>query len=106
MRIQSAEEDDRLRAQLDELTAEYPDVKDIDSLPDDVKTAIANGAAPIEAMRLHELRELRASKAELTNRIAALEKEKDNHYRSTGPAESKTAGVAADPFLTGYLGGG
>lgn len=102
----AAEEDGKLQSQLDELTAEYPDVKNVDDLPDDVKKGIAAGKSPIEAMRAHELKTLRAERESLRTEIAALRKEKDNHFRSTGRAESKTSGVAADPFITGFLGGG
>lgn len=87
------------------LKAEYPDA-DIQNLPADVQADIENGLKPVEAMRLHELRELRKAKAELDTQIAALKKEKDNAFRSAGRAESKAADIAADPFLKGFMGGG
>ena len=87
------------------LRAEYPDAN-INDLPSDVQADIENGMKPVEAMRMHELRELRKSKAELDTEIAALKKEKDNHFRSTGRAESKSSDAAADPFITAFMGGG
>lgn len=89
------------------LYAEYPDApKDINEFPSDVQADIANGMKPVEAWRLHELRELRKTKQEIDTQIAALQKEKDNHYRSTGRAESKAPSVAADPFISVFTGGG
>ena len=89
------------------LYAEYPDApKDINEFPSDVQADIENGMKPVEAWRLHELRELRKTKQELDTQIAALQKEKDNHYRSTGRAESKAPSVAADPFISVFTGGG
>lgn len=89
------------------LYAEYPDApKDINEFPSDVQADIENGMKPVEAWRLHELRELRKTKQELDTQIAALKQEKDNHFRSTGRAESKAPSVAADPFLKGFMGGG
>lgn len=96
---------EEIAADIAALHAEYPDAN-IDDLPSDVQADITNGLKPVEAMRLHELRELRKSKAELDTQIAALQKEKDNHFRSAGRAESKTSGAAADPFTRGFMGGG
>lgn len=87
------------------LKAEYPDA-DINALPADVAADIENGMKPVDAMRMHELRELRKAKAELDTQVAALKKEKDNAFRSAGRAESKAADIAADPFLKGFMGGG
>lgn len=99
-----AAKDAALQADIDALKAEYPDA-DIANLPEDVAAAIEGGMKPVEAYRLHELRELRASQAALNTEIAALKKEKDNHFRSPGRAESKSS-VAADLFLKGFTGGG
>lgn len=86
------------------LKAEYPDAN-IDDLPSDVQADIANGMKPVDAMRLHELRELRKQKAELDTQIDALKKEKDNRSRSIGRVESKSdRGV--DAFVQGFMGGG
>ena len=102
----AAEADEaKIQADLDALKEEYPDA-DVNALPEDVTEAIEEGMSPLDAMRLHELRELRKTKAELDTKVAALQKEKDNHFRSAGRAESKTSGVAADPFVTGFMGGG
>ena len=102
----AAEADEaKIKADLDALKAEYPDA-DVGDLPEDVKAAIESGMKPLEAYRMHELRELRKSKAALDAEIAALKKEKDNHFRSAGRAESKTSGAAADPFTKGFMGGG
>lgn len=100
-----AESDAKIQAELDALKAEYPDA-DINALPDDVVAAIEEGMTPLEAMRLHELRELRSNMAARDAEIAALKKEKDNHFRSTGRAESKNPDAAASPFLKGFMGGG
>lgn len=99
-----AAEDEKAAADIAALTAEYPDAK-IDDLPADVQADIENGMKPVEAMRMHELRELRKTKAELDTQIAALQKEKSNAFRSPGRADTRETGGAADPFLKGYLGG-
>ena len=86
------------------LKAEYPDAN-IDDLPSDVQADIVNGLKPVEAMRLHELRELRKAKAALDTEIDALKKEKDNRSRAIGRVESKSD-RSVDAFVQGFMGGG
>ena len=99
-----AEADAALQADIAEAKEEYPDF-DINALEEEVEQLIESGMKPLEAMRLHELRQLRAETARIDAELAALKHEKDNRFRSTGRADGKP-GVAADPFLKGYMGGG
>lgn len=93
-----------LNADIEAAKEEYPNF-DINALDEEVEQLIEGGMKPLEAMRLHELHQLRAEKTRLNAKVAAYEKNQDNRSRSTGRAESKPS-VAADPFLRGYMGGG
>lgn len=96
----SAEEQKRQKAWADALAA-YPDIKP-DNIPQDVQDAVANGASPLEALRLHELAELRAQVAKLTAAQEAKQKQDDNRARSIGSAAGvSSGGDEQDDFLAG-----
>ncbi len=81
--------------------AEYPDIKP-DAIPQDVHDAVADGASPIDALRMHELAELRAKVAELTAANETKQKQNDNRARSIGSAAGvSSGGEAEDDFLAG-----
>lgn len=85
------------------LKAEYPDA-DIDNLPSEVQADIENGMKPLEAYRLHELKELRKAKAALDTEIDALKKEKDNRSHSLGRIDDNAGERGVDAFTTGFKG--
>lgn len=96
----TAEEAKRQKEWADAL-AEYPDIKP-DSVPQDVHDAVANGAKPIDALRLHELASLRAKVAELTSAQESKQKQDENRARSIGSAAGvNSGGEAEDDFLAG-----
>jgi len=96
----SAEEAKRQKAWADAL-AEYPDIKP-DSVPQDVHDAVANGATPLDALRMHELTSLRAKIAELTSAQETKQKQDENRARSIGSAAGvSSGGEAEDDFLAG-----
>ena len=96
----SAEEQKRQREWADALAA-YPDIKP-DNLPQDVQEAVANGAKPLEALRMHELAELRAQVAKLTAAQETKQKQEDNRARSIGSAAGvSSGGDEQDDFLAG-----
>ena len=97
---QTAEEAKRQQEWADAL-AEYPSIKP-DAIPQDVHEAVANGASPIDALRQHELAELRAKVAELTAEKETKQKQDDNRARSIGSAAGvNSGGEAEDDFLAG-----
>ena len=99
-RAASVEETKRQREWADAL-AEYPDIKP-DNVPQDVHDAVANGAKPIDALRLHELASLRAKVAELTSAQETKKKQDENRARSIGSAAGiNSGGDADDAFLAG-----
>ena len=96
----TAEEAKRQKAWADALAA-YPEIKP-DNLPQDVQDAVANGASPLEALRLHELAELRAQVAKLTAAQETKQKQEDNRARSIGSAAGvNSGGDEQDDFLAG-----
>lgn len=96
----SAEEAKLQRAWADAL-AEYPDIKP-DAIPQDVHDAVAQGSTPIDALRQHELAELRKKIAELTAAKETQQKQNDNRARSIGSAAGvSSGGEAEDDFLAG-----
>lgn len=96
----SAEEQKRQR-EWAEAHAAYPDIT-FDNLPQDVQEAVANGAKPLEALRLHELAELRAQVAKLTAAQETKQKQEDNRARSIGSAAGvSSGGDEQDDFLAG-----
>ena len=96
----TAEEAKRQKAWADALSY-YPDIKP-DNLPQDVQDAVANGSTPLDALRMHELTELRAKVAELTSAQEQKQKQDDNRARSIGSAAGVTSsGEAEDDFLAG-----
>ena len=97
---QSAEEAKRQKEWADAL-AEFPDIKP-DAIPQDVHDAIADGASPIDALRMHEIAELRAKVAKLTAEKETKKKQEDNRARSIGSAAGvSSGGEAEDDFLAG-----
>ena len=97
---QSAEEAKRQKEWADAL-AEYPDIKP-DAIPQDVHDAVAEGVSPIEALRMHELAELREKVAKLTADRETKQKQEDNRARSIGSAAGvSSGGEAEDDFLAG-----
>lgn len=97
---QSAEEAKRQQEWADAL-AEYPDIKP-DAIPQDVHDAVAEGVSPIDALRMHELAELRAKVAKLTADNETKKKQEDNRARSIGSvAGVASGGEAEDDFLAG-----
>lgn len=96
----SAAETKRQREWADAL-AEYPDISP-DNVPEDVHRAVADGAKPIDALRMHELASLRAKVAELTSAQESKQKQEDNRARSIGSATGvNSGGDADDAFLAG-----
>lgn len=96
----TAEEAKRQKAWADALAA-YPEIKP-DNLPQDVQDAVAQGTSPLEALRTHELAELRAKVAELTSAHEAKKKQEDNRARSIGSASGvNSGGEIEDEFLAG-----
>ena len=84
-----------------EALAEYPDIKP-DSVPQDVHDAVANGMKPLDALRLHELTDLRAKLAEMESAKESKQKQEDNRARSIGSAAGvNSGGEAEDDFLAG-----
>lgn len=98
----NAEEAKRQREWADAL-AEYPDVKP-ETIPQDVHDAISQGKTPLEALREHELAELRTKVAELTSKDEAKKKRDDNRARAVGSMTSnlsKGRSTEADDILAG-----
>lgn len=79
------------QAKYDELIKEYPGVH---TLPDEVATAVANGARPLEAYRAYELEKLKTE-------LATLKKAEENKQKSTGSLQSESP-ATPDDFLTGF----
>lgn len=80
---------------------EYPGINP-DNVPQDVHDAVANGAKPIDALRMHELASLRAKVAELTSAHETKKKQDENRARSIGSAAGiNSGGDADDAFLAG-----
>lgn len=100
---QEKAEAERLTQDIAALKAEYPDA-DMDKLPDDVQKMIGRGIKPVDAMRVHEAKELRSKNAELNNKIAALEKEKDNRQRAPKRMDNHGSDEGSNPFLKGLFG--
>lgn len=100
-----AEADEAAQADIAALHAEYPDA-DISNLPSDVQADIENGMKPVEAMRMHELRELRKTKAELDKQIESLKKEKDNRSKAPGRLKDTAGDNGLDAFMKGFMKGG
>lgn len=99
-RAKSAEEQKRQKEWADALAA-YPDIKP-DNLPQDVHDAVENGASPLEALRMHELAELRAQVAKLQAENESKQKQEDNRARSIGSAAGvNSGGESEDDFLAG-----
>lgn len=95
-----AEEAKRQKEWADAL-AEYPDIKP-DAIPQDVHDAVAEGVSPIDALRMHELAELREKVAKLTADRETKQKQEDNRARSIGSAAGvSSGGEADDDFLAG-----
>ena len=96
----TAEEARRQKEWADALE-EYPDIS-ADKVPPDVHDAVANGMKPLDALRMHELNELRAKVQELTSAKETKEKQEDNRARSIGSAKGIISrGDAEDDFLAG-----
>ena len=95
----TAEEAKRQKEWSDAL-AEYPDIS-ADSIPQDVHDAVANGVTPLDALRMHELNELRAKVQELTSAKETKAKQEDNRARSIGSASGVSGGEPEDEFLAG-----
>lgn len=94
-------EDAKLQRDWADALAEYPDIK-ADAIPQDVHEAVAQGITPREALRMHELAELRAKVAELTAAQETKAKQSDNRARSIGSAAGvSSGGEAEDDFLAG-----
>lgn len=96
----TAEEAKRQKEWADAL-AEYPDIS-ADNVPPDVHDAVAQGATPLDALRMHELNELRTKVQELTSAKETKAKQEDNRARSIGSAKGIISrGDAEDDFLAG-----
>lgn len=98
-RAMSAEEEKR-RREWAEARAAYPDVQP-ESIPKDVHDAIAGGMTPLEALREHEITDLRAKVAELTAKSEQLQQQHNNRARSVGSLRSQDKGTD-DGFLSEF----
>lgn len=96
------EHDEAINADIAALRSEYPDA-DIDNLPADVKSDIENGMKPLDAYRLHELKELRKAKADADATISALKKENDNRKRTLGRVETVDAPKGQSEFEKAFM---
>lgn len=74
---------------------EYPEIKP-DAIPEDVQKDVAAGATPLQAMKDHEIRELK----DQIKKLKAEEKNKKNKETSIGSLRGRQN--SADPFLEGY----
>lgn len=94
-------EEAKLQKEWADALSEYPDIKP-DAIPQDVHDAVAEGASPIDALRMHEIAELRTKVAELTAANETKQKQNDNRARSIGSAAGvSSGGEAEDDFLAG-----
>lgn len=98
-RAMSAEEEKR-RREWAEARAAYPDIQP-DNIPQDVHDAIAGGMTPLEALREHEITNLRAKIAELTAKSEQLQQQHNNRARSVGSLRSQDKGTN-DGFLSEF----
>lgn len=97
---QSAEEAKRQQEWADAL-AEFPEIKP-DAIPQDVHEAVAQGASPVDALRLHKIAEQDALIAKLLAEKETKQKQTDNRARSIGSvAGVASGGEAEDDFLAG-----
>lgn len=94
----SAEEAKRQR-EWSEALAEYPEIKP-ESVPQDVHEAVAQGLTPLEALRRHEIAELKKQLTELTSAQEAKKKQNDNRARSTGSLASSAK--SQDDFMSEF----
>lgn len=81
---------------------EYPNMKDIKDLPEDVLDGIKDGLTPTEAMLRHERKEKEREIEELKKRLETQEKNKANKKKAVGSAASSAEGKSAEPFLEGF----
>ncbi len=81
---------------------EYPSMKDIKDLPEDVLEGIKSGLTPTEAMLRHERKEKEKEIEELRKRLETQEKNKANKKKAVGSAASNAAGKSSEPFLEGF----
>ena len=97
---QSAEEAKHQQEWADAL-AEFPEIKP-DAIPQDVHEAVAQGASPVDALRLHKIAEQDALIAKLLAEKETKQKQTDNRARSIGSAAGvSSGGEAEDDFLAG-----
>ena len=81
---------------------EYPSMKDIKDLPEDVLDGIKSGLTPTEAMLRHERREKEKEIEELRKQLETQEKNKANKRKAVGSAASNAASKSSEPFLEGF----
>lgn len=80
---------------------EYPEMKDITKLPEDVIKGIQDGLTPVEAMLRHERAERDKKIEELTAKLETKDKNRKNKEKAIGSAASSAGGGEKDPFLEG-----
>ena len=94
-------EDAQMQREWADALAEYPDIKP-DAIPQDVHEAVAQGMTPREALRMHEIADLKAKLAELQSAQETKQKQAENRARSIGSAAGvSSGGEAEDDFLAG-----
>ena len=82
-----------------DFTGEHPEIKDYDSLPEEVREAVKAGKDLTDAYNAYELKSLK-------EQMKKAEKVKDNKKKSPGSAKDKEGGEQEkDDFLKGFLGG-
>ena len=102
------QEQERLRQEQlrpwQEFRAAYPDVKDIQSLPEQVLRDIAEGDEPVRAMRKYELCEAKKEIEDLKQRLQIKEKNEHNITKAIGSAASSSGESPIDAFESALFG--
>jgi len=97
---QTAEETEAAK-RLQELQSEYPQYSKIEDLPKEVQEAIAGGKSPLQAVKDHEINELKGKLEKLQKDLDAANQNKKNRDRAMGPAKGTAGKVNKDPFAAG-----
>ena len=86
-----------------EFAKAFPEIESVETLPEEVLSAIDGGASPAAAMRAFEAKRLAAENAQLRAALDALERNERNRHKSVGSMIPSGGNSPADPFLMGLL---
>lgn len=93
-------ETNKTQKDIDALMEEYPETKSINDLPESVRAAISTGEKPVEAMRKHEIKELKQRIAQLETAEQNRKQNETNRTKSIGSVKSNGEPMERDVFLS------